>query len=141
MISFSHLTAGHLTAGNQRENKRLLTYDSTIMPRSLTSRPADLGYVSFLLFHLLASLLVDGQSFYPPHLVPASLKQVKADYLRDSKDPLISNAFSPRYAWFTLALVTEMVIQVPSFLLGAIGLIRGESSVSRAPKYIWDQRT
>lgn len=30
------------------------------------------------MIHLLASVLVDGQAFYPPHLVPQFLKQVVA---------------------------------------------------------------
>ncbi|KDN52158.1 hypothetical protein K437DRAFT_254537 [Tilletiaria anomala UBC 951] len=97
------------------------------MPRSLTSRPADLAYVVFLVLHLFASLLIDGQAFYPASLVPQALKSVRSDYLRDSRDPLLGNALHPRYAWFTLCLVAEMVVQVPAFIAGAYGLIRDDA--------------
>ncbi|CAD6885123.1 unnamed protein product [Tilletia laevis] len=95
-------------------------------PRPLLRRPLDLFYVVFLSFHLLASLLVDGQTFYPSSWVPAALVKVKADYLRDSNDPLIKNALSLKYVWFWTAMVLEFVIQVPAFALGAWALVRDD---------------
>ncbi|KAE8212032.1 hypothetical protein CF327_g4279 [Tilletia walkeri] len=94
--------------------------------RPLLQRPLDLFYVIFLSFHLLASLLVDGQTFYPSSWVPSALVKVKADYLRDSNDPLIANALAPQYVWFWTAMVLEFVVQVPSFALGAWALARDD---------------
>ncbi|KAL9931211.1 hypothetical protein V8E36_009938 [Tilletia maclaganii] len=95
-------------------------------PRSLRSRPVDAVYVAFMISHLFASLLVDGQTFYPAALVPAALKQVKADYLRDSNDPILRNVLSPAYVWFWTAMMVEIVVQVPSFALGAWALARDD---------------
>ncbi|KAK0550554.1 hypothetical protein OC845_002607 [Tilletia horrida] len=97
--------------------------------RSLLQRPVDAFYVVFLSFHLIASLLVDGQAFYPPKLVPAALKQVLLDYIRDSNDPLIQSAQSPKYVWFWSALVLEFVIQVPCFAVGAWALAKDDRRV------------
>ncbi|KAK0530670.1 hypothetical protein OC842_003851 [Tilletia horrida] len=94
--------------------------------RPLTRRPLDLFYVVFLSLHLVASILVDGQTFYPPSWVPAALKQVKADYLRDSNDPLIRNATAPQYVWFWTAMVLEFLVQVPSFAVGAWALAKDD---------------
>lgn len=45
-------------------------------------------YIVFSLIHLLASVLIDGQVFYPPHLVPNALKQVVAGENEERMRPL-----------------------------------------------------
>ena len=98
------------------------------MGRPISQRPADLCYVVFFGLHLLASLMIDGQAFYPKSMVPKVLQNVLADYIKDSADPLISNVWHPRYAWFSTLLTAEMLIQVPAFAFGILHLLRGASA-------------
>ncbi len=97
---------------------------------SIRKRPVDAIYIGFFLLHLIASLLVDGQAFYPPTLVPSALKQILADYIKDTNDPLISNVGTPRFAWFTMMVALEMLIQVPAFFVGITGLWKGAEAAT-----------
>ncbi|PWN18272.1 hypothetical protein BCV69DRAFT_252913 [Microstroma glucosiphilum] len=92
-------------------------------------RPLDWLYIVFFAIHFLASILVDGQYFYPRSVVPASLSQIKADYIRDSADPLLPRLGKPDAAWFTAAVVLELVLQCPTFLVGIWCLFRNDRRV------------
>lgn len=92
--------------------------------KSIWDRPADLVYVSFFAVHLVATLLIDGQDLYPA-LVPDFLRAVRDNYLATSADPVLPHAFTPAYAWFTSLIWIEVLFQVPVFVLGIWGLLRG----------------
>ena len=73
-------------------------------------------------------LPLSGQYFYPS-LIPRALTNVKLQYLSDSNDPLLSKIGSPEVAWFTTAVVIELLVQCPCFLIGAWGLCRNSAKV------------
>ncbi|CAO1626314.1 unnamed protein product [Parajaminaea phylloscopi] len=81
-------------------------------------RKLDWVYIVFMGVHLLASVLVDGQIFYPEWLVPDSLRKVKADYLSQSHDSVVGGLGSPNLAWFYMAVVLELLWQCPAFVAG-----------------------
>lgn len=54
----------------------------------------------------------------PAVYVPTVLQRVLQDYLVKSRDPLVPNAWQPRYAWFRMSLLSEFVLQVPAFVVG-----------------------
>lgn len=70
-----------------------------------------------------------GQYFYRQSLVPTSLSHIKADYIRDSADPLLPRLGKPDAAWFTAAVVLELLVQCPIFLVGILGLVRDDRRV------------
>ncbi|KAI0275105.1 transmembrane protein 6/97 [Gloeopeniophorella convolvens] len=95
--------------------------------RPLSSRPADLIYFIFFLVHIPATLLVDCQALYPPHLVPAAVQGLPPWYVALSGDPLIGGAMgllpnARELAWFRSFLYLEIFFQLPVFILGARGL-------------------
>ncbi|WFD18941.1 hypothetical protein MCAP1_001154 [Malassezia caprae] len=92
------------------------------MTTPLWKRPVDAFYFAFFALHLLASLCVDIQGLVPAHFVPAVFRNVLADYLAQSADPLLPHAWAPRYAWMRMALLSEFVLQVPAFVLGLYAL-------------------
>lgn len=75
-----------------------------------------------------AGLLMTGQYFYQPY-VPKAFAEVKMQYLKDSADPLMSRVGSPQVAWFTSALILELVVQTPCFLIGIWGLYKDNVKV------------
>ncbi|PWN30863.1 hypothetical protein BDZ90DRAFT_229854 [Jaminaea rosea] len=89
-------------------------------------RKADWLYVAFMGVHLLASVLVDGQLFYPQSCIPEVLVKTKQDYLRQSNDPMVGKLGQPEVAWFWMAVVLEMTWQCPAFVLGIVGLVRDD---------------
>lgn len=84
----------------------------------LWKRPIDSMYFTFFALHLIASLCVDIQGLVPAEYVPTVLQRVLQDYLVKSRDPLVPNAWQPRYAWFRMSLLSEFVLQVPAFVVG-----------------------
>lgn len=54
----------------------------------------------------------------PVEYVPTVLQRVLQDYLVKSRDPLVPNAWLPRYAWFRMSLFSEFMLQVPAFVVG-----------------------
>lgn len=85
---------------------------------AIWKRPADLFYFLFFAMHLFASLCVDIQGLVPATYVPKVFRNVLADYLTKSRDPLVPNTWLPRYAWFRMSLLSEFMLQVPAFLVG-----------------------
>lgn len=49
------------------------------------------------------------------------------DYLRDSNDPLVQSVWLESHRWFLVSVISEMLLQVPCFVLGIIGLWNSES--------------
>jgi hypothetical protein len=103
-------------------------------PKPLTSRPLDLVYVVFFLSHIPASFLLDLQSIYPSHFVPAILKKAPELYFQMSNDPLIGGIMGylgnkDHLVWFKSFLLLELVFQVPVFFLGIRGLWKGSRSI------------
>lgn len=99
----------------------------------LSERYVDLFYFLFFALHLFASACVDStydaltvvQGLVPASVVPPVLRTVlhgrlpnSPDYLAQSADPFIPNAWLPRYAWLRMSLLSEFVVQVPAFVLG-----------------------
>ncbi|KAH9931876.1 transmembrane protein 6/97 [Fomitopsis serialis] len=89
--------------------------------RPLTSRPLDLAYFSFFLMHTFATVVVDLQAIYPPHLIPSAMKGVVDYYLTTYNDPLIGGVmgfFGPAKAdsfnWFETFVIMEAFFQLPS---------------------------
>lgn len=68
-----------------------------------------------------------GQAFLPPSLVPEYLVEVKQDYMKQSNDHIVGQLATPEMAWFYMTVILELAWQVPSFILGIYGLVRGES--------------
>lgn len=66
--------------------------------------------------HLLQQRAVQG--LVPATYVPKVFRNVLADYLTKSRDPLVPNTWLPRYAWFRMSLLSEFMLQVPAFLVG-----------------------
>lgn len=64
------------------------------------------------------SLTCTVQGLVPAEYVPTVLQRVLQDYLVKSRDPLVPNAWLPRYAWFRMSLLSEFVLQVPAFVVG-----------------------
>lgn len=64
------------------------------------------------------SLTCTVQGLVPAVYVPTVLQRVLQDYLVKSRDPLVPNAWQPRYAWFRMSLLSEFVLQVPAFVVG-----------------------
>ncbi|KZT59878.1 hypothetical protein CALCODRAFT_481179 [Calocera cornea HHB12733] len=93
----------------------------------LTKRPLDLVYFAFFLIHIPATICMDLQPFYPPHLVPQPLKDFLAWYLRTSNDPVVSGALgligSPGdFAWIKSFFFLEGFFQLPTFFIALYGL-------------------
>jgi hypothetical protein len=101
--------------------------------------------MAFLLLHALTSVTVDAQVFLPSSLILPALRKVRAlfsarcrdrrrqvfaDYIRDSGDPLLPNALRTGFEWFRVALYMEVLVHLPIFLVGAHGLYKGEQSVA-----------
>ncbi|KAH9830040.1 transmembrane protein 6/97 [Rhodofomes roseus] len=104
--------------------------------RPLTSRPLDLVYFSFFLMHTFATIVVDLQAVYPPHLVPSAMKGIVDYYLTTYNDPLIGgvmgffgSAKAESFNWFHTFVVMEAFFQLPVFLLGMRGLYKGTRAI------------
>ncbi|KAI0729956.1 transmembrane protein 6/97 [Fomitopsis betulina] len=104
--------------------------------KALTSRPLDLIYFSFFLMHTFATVVVDLQAIYPPHLVPAAMKGIIDYYLTAYNDPLIGGVmgfFGPAKAesfnWFRTFVIMEAWWQLPVFLLGMRGLYKDSRTI------------
>ncbi|KZP01719.1 hypothetical protein CALVIDRAFT_594413 [Calocera viscosa TUFC12733] len=93
----------------------------------LTKRPLDLVYFAFFLVHIPATLCMDLQPFYPPHLVPQPLKDFLAWYLVTSNDPVVSGAMGligrpGDFAWIKSFFFLEGFFQLPTFFIALYGL-------------------
>ncbi|PPQ73236.1 hypothetical protein CVT26_015039 [Gymnopilus dilepis] len=115
---------------NEKQSKVYKSYSH--LP--LTARPLDLLYVAFFGIHLIATLVVDLQYFYPAWLVPGWMRALLDFYIGMSKDPLVGGvdgAFggSEHLVWFKTFLALEAVFQAPVFVLGFRALRRGSKSI------------
>ncbi|EPT01234.1 hypothetical protein FOMPIDRAFT_1161861 [Fomitopsis schrenkii] len=104
--------------------------------KSLTSRPLDLIYFSFFFMHTFATVVVDLQAIYPPHLIPAPMKAIIDYYLTTYNDPLIGGVmgfFGPAkaesFSWFRTFVIMEAWWQLPVFLLGMRGLYKDSRAI------------
>ncbi|KAI0339495.1 hypothetical protein BDW22DRAFT_1380763 [Trametopsis cervina] len=99
--------------------------------RPLRERPLDLIYITFFAMHIPMTLLMDLQALYPAQFIPPLLTKLSDFYMAISNDPLIGGAlYDPgRYSWFRSLLLLEGVFQLPVFILGAHGLLRGSRSI------------
>ncbi|KAI0690335.1 transmembrane protein 6/97 [Cytidiella melzeri] len=104
---------------------------SAVTPIPLKKRPLDLIYFLFFAMHIPATLLIDLQALYPARLTPSAIAQLPHLYIAMSKDPLITGAFSnsDAYVWFKPFLILEAIFQLPIFVLGMRGLLRGSHSI------------
>ena len=82
--------------------------------------------------HTFATVVVDLQAIYPPHLIPDPMKEIVDYYLTTYNDPLIGGVmgfFGPAKAesfhWFRTFVIMEAWWQLPVFLLGMRGLYKG----------------
>jgi len=105
---------------------------STLDMAPLTTRPLDILYTAFFYVHIPATLLINGQYFYPPDLVPRFLSQLLEWNHQLMRDPLvggISQKFAPgsqELDWFKSFTFVEFFFQLPVFIVGARGLRNGQ---------------
>lgn len=77
------------------------------------------------------------QAIVPAHIVPQVFQDVLkgasplTDYLAQSNDPLLPNAWDTRYAWFRMAVLSEFFVQVPAFTLGIWAMWNSASTLTR----------
>ncbi|ORY31410.1 transmembrane protein 6/97 [Naematelia encephala] len=97
-----------------------------------TGRRVDQAYFAFFIIHLIASLALDLQRSYPAWLIDdTQLAAFKKWYISWSRDPVMLNAYSgdPAWLWIEPFFFLELVFQVPSFVVGAIGLWKNDKRV------------
>ncbi|WFD30835.1 hypothetical protein MSPP1_001859 [Malassezia sp. CBS 17886] len=99
------------------------------VPTPLCERPLDAFYFAFFALHAVASMCVDIQGLVPASWVPHVFRAVLQDYLVKSGDPLVPNAWYPRYMWFRVSMFSEFLLQVPTFVLGLWALWRDDKRV------------
>ena len=58
--------------------------------------------------------------------LPVAMHDIDIDYLRDSADPLLPYAWSSKYVWFRVSLLSEFVVQLPTFVFGMYALWHGK---------------
>lgn len=110
--------------------------------RSLKERPLDAIYYTFFLIHLLCSLTVNLLVIWPTRaqtipgldVVYRLLKGVVDDYMTQTNDPfmLVNWGLVERpweFAYLKVFLCIEAFIQVPSFIMGMIGLQKDSASI------------
>ncbi|KAF9047201.1 hypothetical protein BDZ89DRAFT_1058252 [Hymenopellis radicata] len=90
-----------------------MSYQATRVP--LTSRPLDLVYFTFFLWHLVASFAVDFQALFYPHTWLPSLPSA----MRKENN----------LTWFICFLAIEFLFQLPVFVLGMIALWKDSKSI------------
>lgn len=98
-----------------------------IQPQPLYKRPLDAFYALFFLSHLVFSLALDTQALFPRQYFPALLQQALDYFLTTSNDPLFRYGPKP---WFKGFLWAELLFQCPVFIVGMIGLTKGECVLS-----------
>lgn len=81
--------------------------------------------------HIPPSLLLDLQALYPPSLVPELIATLPHLYIEFSRDPLVGGAFgyfggNSHLYWFNNFVWVEALFQLPTFVIGAYGLWKGE---------------
>jgi len=86
--------------------------------------------------HTFATIVVDLQAIYPPHLVPSAMKDVVDYYLTTYNDPLIGgvmgffgSAKADSFNWFQTFVMMEAFFQLPVFLLGMRGLYKDSRAI------------
>ncbi|KAF8916206.1 transmembrane protein 6/97 [Mucidula mucida] len=94
----------------------------------LASRPLDLVYFTFFLWHLVASFAVDFQALFYPYTWLPSIPEY---YISFSNDPLIGGAMRKEHnlTWFICFLAIEFLFQLPVFVLGMIALWKDSKSI------------
>lgn len=70
--------------------------------------------ILFFAVHIPTTILVDAQAVFPRHHFPAFARTMLDDFIHRSGDPLMSE---PREGWFLSLIWTEIVIQLPFFLV------------------------
>ncbi|KAN0061532.1 hypothetical protein ACQY0O_006379 [Thecaphora frezii] len=103
-------------------------------PTPLLSRPLDALYVSYFSIHLLASLLIDAQLSLVPYsqlLYPAPLRSLLRFYLETFHDPFLTalSNCDAAYTWFHTLILTEVVFQIPLFVVAIVALKRQDRRV------------
>lgn len=92
----------------------------------LRRRPVDALYVVFFVSHLIFSLALDTQALFPKHYFPEVLQHTLGYYQSTTNDPMFRSGVEP---WFKTFLWVEFLFQCPVFILGAIGLAKGDRRV------------
>lgn len=112
--------------------------------RPWSQRKLDVLYIAFFAVHALVTLLMfvlllcalmstefscvlvcrDTQHFVPTEYIPKALSSVKAQHVLSTNDPLLSKPYG-HAAWFDVAVVLELVFQLPCYFLGAYALSKG----------------
>ena len=96
------------------------------MPRKpVWKRPLDLLWFAYLVLHIPPTVLLDSQTFLPARFIPGSLLKASHHWIQISNDPLLRHVRDAHHAWFRAFIAMELVIQLPIFVLGAIGLWQG----------------
>ncbi|EPQ26195.1 uncharacterized protein PFL1_06131 [Pseudozyma flocculosa PF-1] len=103
-------------------------------PRPLLSRRLDTLYVVYFSIHLAASVLIDAQLSlvpYTPRLYPAPVRAALSFYLEAFKDPFLLALArqDAAYTWFHALVVSEVVVQLPLFVVGIVALRRDDVRV------------
>ncbi|KAG8929915.1 hypothetical protein FRC01_003540 [Tulasnella sp. 417] len=100
-----------------------------MLPRAL-----DKVYLVYFALALLIGIFIDLQDYWPAGTLPGILKQIKDQYLEDSKDPLLTAALggAPQMAWFDSLVFQEFIFQLPALYLIVKGILQGSRS-----SYIW----
>ncbi|BEI83952.1 hypothetical protein CcaverHIS002_0405560 [Cutaneotrichosporon cavernicola] len=87
-------------------------------------RSLDRVYFIFLLCHIPATLVMDGQAVYPSWMVSGPLEALAEWYLNFLRDPIMAGVFAkdPTMRFMMPFFYLEMFFQLPCFVLGAVGL-------------------
>lgn len=92
----------------------------------LRQLPLDLIYFCYLISHIGATLALDSQTFLPTRCVPQALRDALASWVKMSNDPLLQGVHRPEFAWFKSFMACEMILQLPIFVVGAVGLYKSQ---------------
>ncbi|BEJ14773.1 hypothetical protein CspHIS471_0405400 [Cutaneotrichosporon sp. HIS471] len=94
-------------------------------------RTLDRVYFIFLICHIPATLVMDGQAVYPSWMVPGPLDALKEWYLNFLRDPIMAGVFAkdPTMRFMMPFFYLEMFFQLPCFVLGAAGLWKNDRRV------------
>ncbi|KAK4687981.1 sigma intracellular receptor 2, partial [Tremellales sp. Uapishka_1] len=101
-------------------------------PSRFEGRPLDQIWFAFFIMHIPTTLLLDVQCLYPPGLLKNTPFPAFLDwYLSFSRDPILLGAGSGlrEWDWLRKFIWMEACVQLPCFIIGAIGLWRNDKRV------------
>lgn len=83
-------------------------------------------YIAFFLVHLAASVVLDTQLLFPNYKewFPNFATQLSEYYAQSSNDPTIRDGILQ--PWFRSYVWCELLVQVPVFIVGSLGLWKGK---------------